>query len=357
MKLLPRARRRGPRTAAAVAAVALLALAATSSTASADGQLQWSFENAYASGCSGTALHCTWLGYMTNPAPGSGTRGSVSVVAPALGTAVTPASPRGAGVSNTFAFPLDEAASSATTYTGGAQSLEFDGAIEFLSPLPPDGHGITMTVEDPRVELAGDGTGALFASGVKAAGVGSTAPYDRTQPVFDLDLTNVVVTTAFDGTRTVEGIVPSIDEGGYAFPGNYATGAGPDRTPNTFGGFSLVLDRPQGGSGPAGPTGPAGLVGPAGPRGQQGPAGPEASVERTVRVVRRIQVVRLARAPFGKRARGVRVLKRGKLVARGRVKGRTLRVALTRRARAKRVRGKVVLRVVGGKRRAVARLG
>jgi hypothetical protein len=348
--LLPQARQRGVRAATA-AAIGAVALAMTASAASADGQLRWTFENAYASGCSATGLHCTWLGYMTNPTPGSGTRGSVSATAPALGSTVTPASPRGANVFNTFAFPLDDAASSATTYTGAAQSLEFDGTIAFVSPLPPSGHGITMTVQDPRIELAGNGTGALFASGVKAAGVGSTAPYDRTKPVFDLDLANVVVSTAYDGTQTVEGIVPSIDETDYAFPANYVTGAGPDRTPNTFGGFTLVLDRPEsagGAVGPAGPAGPAGLAGPAGAVGPTGPAG--------TTTIERIQIVTLAAAPFGKGSRKVRVLKRGKLMARGTVKGSALRVTLTERA-GKRLAGRLVLRVAGGKRRAVVRLG
>jgi hypothetical protein len=334
-----------PKAARLRAAVATLlgaaALAVGASPALAAGQLDWTFENSYASGCSTTGLHCTWLGYMTNPTPGSGTRGSVSVTAPALGTTVTPTSPRGANVFNSFAFPLDAAASSATTYTGAAQSLEFDGTINFVSPLPPAGHGITMTIVDPLVELAGDGTGALYASGVKAAGVGTTAPYDRTQPVFDLDASNIVVSTAVDGTQTVSGIVPSINATDYAFPANYVTGAGPDRDPNTFGGFALVLNKPEGPAGPAGPVGPA------------GPAGP---VGKSVTIVRRIQVVRLASAPFGKSARKVRVLKRGKLVARGRVKGRTLRVKLARGA-TERLRGKCVLRVVGGKRRAVVRLG
>jgi len=345
--LLPKARH-GARSIAAVA-LGALALAVIASPASADGELRWSFENAYATGCSATGLHCTWLGYMTNPAPGSGTRGTVSATAPALGTTVTPASPRGANVFNSFAFPV-AAADVAARFTGGIQSFEFEGAINFVSAPPPNGHGITMTVEDPRVELAGNGTGALFASGVKAAGVGMTAPYDRTKPVFDLDLTNVVVDTSVDGTQTINGLVPSIDETDYAFPANYATGAGPDRTPNTFGSFSLILDRPDGAGGPAGPRGPDGAPGPIGASGPQGPAG------TTVTIVRRVLVARLAKAPFGKGSRRVRALRNGKLVARGRVKGRTVRLKLLETS-TKPLEGRYVLRVIGGTRRAVVRLG
>lgn len=346
--LLPKTRRRGARSIAAVA-LGALALAMTASAASANGELRWTFENAYATGCSVTGLHCTWLGYMTNPAPGSGTRGSVSVTAPALGTTVTPTSPRGANVFNSFAFPT-AAADAATRFSGGAQSLEFEGTIEFVSPPPPNGHGITMTVEDPRIELAGNGTGALFASGVKAAGVGTTAPYDRTKPVLDLDLTNVVVETSVDGTQTIDGIVPSIDEADYAFPANYAAGAGPDRTPNTFGSFSLALDRPDGVGGPPGPRGADGAAGPIGATGPLGPTG------TTVTIVRRIQVARLVKAPFGRGSRRVRALRKGKLVARGRVRGKTVRLKLVEGS-TRQLRGRYVLRVIGGKRRAVVRLG
>jgi hypothetical protein len=347
--LLPTARRRGSRALVA-AAIGIAALLSSAGAASAAGQLQWTLQNSFSSGCSTSGLDCTWLGYMTNPTPFSGTRGSVSATAPALGTTVTPTSPRGASVFNSFAYPLDEASSSGTTYTGGAQSLEFDGTLNFISPPPPNGHGITMTIEDPLVELAGDGSGTLSASGVKAAGVGNTAPYDRTEPVFDLDLTDILVITEANGTQTVAGIVPSIHETDYAFPSNYPTGSGPDRDPNTFGNFALVLNQPEGPSGPTGPAGPVGPVGPAGPVGPKGEDG------KTVRVIRRVQITRLAKAPFGKGARKVRVNKRGKLVGRGTVKGKRLRVTLTKRA-GKRIRGKVVLRVVGGKRRAVVRLG
>ena len=81
------------------------------------------------------------------------------------------------------------------------------------------------------------GTGQLFASGVKS---GDPATYDRSEPVFDLDLSDAAVTLHPDGSRTLSGIVPSIATADYVFPG-YAQGAGPERTPDTFGTMTLRL--------------------------------------------------------------------------------------------------------------------
>ena len=80
-----------------------------------------------------------------------------------------------------------------------------------------------------------------------------------------------------DGTRILDGIVPSIATADYVFPG-YAKGAGPDRTPNTFGGFALRLglapDTASGSQGPAGPARPPGPRRsgrpPSGPQGERG---------------------------------------------------------------------------------------
>lgn len=357
-KTLGYAGRRATRSllVAAITATAVLAIGAT--TASAAGQLRWTLENAFATGCSGTGLNCTWLGYVTNPTPGSGARGTTTPVAPATGSVVTPTSPRGAGIDYSFGFPQD---GGDETYSGAAQSFEFEGAIQFTSPLPPAGHGITMTIVDPRVVLAGDGTGELYASGVKAAGVGTTAPYDETKPVLDLDLSAVDYEFEADGTQTIGGIVPSIHETDYAFPSNYVTGAGPDRTPNTFGSFALVLNAPDAGQGPAGPQGPTGPAGPQGPAGAQGELGPRGkpglvrgSLKRSADAAR---IVRLASAPFGNgKARKVKLRRNGKLVARGELLGRRLSLKLVGPGAADRpLAGRYVLR--GARRRVVVAIG
>ncbi len=284
MRSLHRARR-----VALAAATATLALGLSASAASADGQLRWTLENSYSSGCSAppTPVNCTWLGFMTNPAVGPGARGTATPEEGAAGAIVSPTSPRGAGVFYTFGFPFTSTGSSGPIYTGGgSDSFEFDGKLSFIAPMPPDGHGITLTVVDPKVTLAGDGSGALYASGLMTPGStpGAIAPYDRTKPIFDLDLATTTVVTDTDGTQTIGPIVPSIHEGGYAFPASFATGAGPERTPNTFGSFTLVLNSPEGPAGPAGPQGekgdaaqgvrgPAGAPGVAGARGKRGKQG------------------------------------------------------------------------------------
>lgn len=76
------------------------------------------------------------------------------------------------------------------------------------------------------------------------------------------------------------------------------------------------------------------------------------------KVARHTQVARLERAPFGRSARRVRLNRDGKLVATGRIEGRTLRLTLPKAARvSKRLRGTYVLRVVGGTRHVAVRLG
>lgn len=269
---------------ALVAATAALALGLTASAASAAGQLRWTMQNSFPSGCSSTGLNCTWLGYLTNPTPFSGARGTATPEAEATGATVSPASPRGANVFYTFGFPQDVGSSSGPVYTGGgSDEFEFEGTLEFESPPAPNGHDFTMTVEDPLIVLNGDDTGELYAEGA-IPGSDPPATYDRTEPVFDLDLTSATIETDTDSAQTICGIVPSIHEGGYAFPANYATGAGPDRTPNTFGSFALVLNAgaitglgpvcKQGPVGPEGPEGPAGEPGEQGDTGPEGPAGP-----------------------------------------------------------------------------------
>jgi hypothetical protein len=384
--LLPKARRRvGRVTAAAIVGALALAIAATS--ASAASQLEWSLENAYSSGCSTSGLHCTWLGYMTNPAPGSGTRGTVAPTGAAVGPTVTGAAPspslRGANVFYAWSFPYNDG--TGESYNGGAATYEFDGGMSFTSPAPPNGHGITITVVDPEVVVDGDGTGSLYAEGLKATGVGTTAPYDRTLPVFDLDFSDAIVQFNPDGSQSVVGIVPSIHEADYAFPANYAAGDGPNRTPNTFGSFALRFNvdadaGPTGPGGPAGPTGASGSDGTNGAdgaagaagatgakgdkgdrgtrgrRGKRGKRGPRGFRGKVKVVAKRSQLVRLAKAPFGKKARSVLLKRNGRTIAYGRIKGRTVRLKLPNAASSK-LRGGYVLRAVGSSRYAGVRLG
>ncbi|HEY6759014.1 MAG TPA: HtaA domain-containing protein [Baekduia sp.] len=296
-----------------IAATALAALpAAAQADTVTDGHLDWTQFNTYVGG-----TERTWLGYVTGPGPQLA-NGSATPQAPATGPTVDPNSPRGATEDSTTVFP-----STSGTYdpNTGVGTVELDGGIEFAAPAPPVGHGILISVDEPEVVLNGL-TGQLFASGKN----GATTTYDRSAPLYDLDLSDATVTLKADGSRVLSGIVPSLATVGTAFPGNYAVGAGPERTPNTFGSFALTLRvkpdevrGPQGETGAAGATGATGAVGPIGPAGAAG---------RTTTI--RSVVAILAKAPYkGTTTRRVTVYNsRNKKIATGTLKGRTLKVTL-----------------------------
>jgi hypothetical protein len=365
--LLPKTRRRAARTAVA-ATVGVAALAMTPGAASAAVTLDWTQANVFELPSGPPPLPpMTWLGYVTSPAPaagGIGTNGTAAASGAASGAQVTASSPRGAGALYSFSYPAVDGAIDPDALDG---ALDFDGALTFSSPAPPAGHGFTISVEDPEIVLNGDNTGQLYASGVTSEGSGS---YDDSSPVFDLDLDDARWLLYADGTRSLVGIAPAIATAGLAFPTGaqgYPAGAGPDRDPNTFGSFAITVAPdagpigPQGDTGPIGPAGVTGLIGPAGPKGAKGARGkrgPRGFRGKVKRVAKRTQVVRLGRAPFGEAALRVRLKRNGRTVAGGRIEGRTVRLTLPEAAGAsKRLSGRYVLRVVGGKRRAVVRLG
>lgn len=341
-----RLRRRRVRRLALALTGGVVALAAGASAAPAAVTLDWTQAAVY-DFASPTSQNHTWLGYATG-APPALANGSAAASDGATGETVTAASPHGADALYTFSYPAVSGSVNTTARTG---TLDFEGTVSFISPAPPTGHGFTLTVEDPQIVLDGD-EGLLYASG---QGAGDNPTYDRTEALFTLDLTGTAWNLAADGTWTLSGIVPTLAETGYAFPGNYIGGvSGPDRTPNTFGGFAISVSPDVGPAGPQGPAGSEGPIGPAGPIGVTGPiglAGPKgAQGQRGKRGVRgkrgpagkakQSQVARLAKAPFGKATRSVKLTRHGKVVASGTVRGRTLRVAL----RGKRLEGVYVLR-------------
>jgi len=208
--------------AAAAAGTAPTALAAPADVTG--GSLEWSQANVYESGTPAR----TWLGYVTTLANGTAT-----ATAPATGTEVTPSSLKGATALYTFAYPANDGSYDRAARTG---TVRTQGTVTFTSSL----HRFTITVTDPVVTLNG-ATGTLAATG--QGGASGQTPYTA-DPLFNLDLSGATVTEPSPGTQRIEGIVPSLAAAGTAFPANYAVGSGPDRTPNTFGSFSLTVSTP-----------------------------------------------------------------------------------------------------------------
>lgn len=338
-------RRRGRRLLVSLLAVAATSLGATAATASAGVTLDWTLENAYSSGCSGSGLNCTYLGFVTNPSP-PGPASAQGTVTPSDGVtiagpagsvdSVTPTSTRGAGQNYTFSYPASTGFFDTDANTG---TMSFDGTITFESK----NQGFILTVVEPKLVLGSPtaGKAELYASGVHTTSMtpgDPPAPYDQTKPILDLDLTGASWKLFADGTRALTGMVPSIHEGGYAFPGNYATGAGPNRTPNTFGAFSLVVSPNTGPIGPVGPIGPLGPAGPIGPTGATGAAGKIGKTGKQGKRGKRgkrgpagkVKKVKVSKAPFSRGvARKVKVVRHGRVVASGTVEGKTLRVTVT----------------------------
>lgn len=256
--------------AATMLAAALMATGVAASSASAAVTLEWTQENAFASGCSGSGLNCTWLGHVTNPAVGPGARGmaTASEGATLVGPDGSPVaqvdgtSARGAGEDFKFGYPA--ASGSLTigaTAAGWEGELEFDGRVSFVAPPPPAGHGFTITVDEPRVVLNGDGTGLLYATGVHTLEPGSEpVAYDDSAAIWELDLDGGVpaggpITDAYppaqwrlhaDGTQSLSGIVPMIETAGHVFPATYAVGSGPNRPRISTGASRSRSRRPPG---------------------------------------------------------------------------------------------------------------
>lgn len=192
------------------------------------GSLDWTMANVYDSSAAQNTNR-TWLGYVTSPPPLAS--GTATPSAGATGEAVTPTSAKGADKLFTFGFPATSGAYDPATRTG---SIELDGVVTFVSQM----HGFTISVEDPQLVLSG-ATGQLFGSGKNSSG-----SYDRGGgAIFDLDLGAAQVSED-DGVTTIAGIIPAVATEGLVFPSGsrgYAKGSGPDRTPNTFGAFTVTL--------------------------------------------------------------------------------------------------------------------
>lgn len=317
--------------AALAAGAAALPAAAEAGTVK-SAKLDWTQTNVFTG--ADPAVDHTWLGYVTGPFPANA-GGTLTPIAPATGDTVNGSSGRTNTSTYTQSFP---AASGTYDATDGTGTIELTGGVEFLAPAPPAGHGFDITIEKPKLVLDGL-TGKLYASGKRS---GTPGTYDAAKPLFTLDLSSAEVKLRADGSRVISGIAPALATTGLAFPSGaqgYAVGDGHNRTPNTFGTFSLTVKTTGGDTGPQGPAGPAG---PAGAPGAAGRNGANATV-RTVKAV-------LAKAPFaGGASRKVTVysVKANKKLATGTLKGRVLKVTLEQKVTS--LSGKVKVKVTGAK--------
>lgn len=348
--------------ALAVTVVALSLGALGAGSASAAVTLDWSQANVYdTTAAAGTDR--TWLGYVTNTidfaGPNSASNGSQVASGGATGAAVTTASPRGADALFKVSYPAV-----AGSLNEGAAAAATSGELKFSGTVTWDIHGTAVTFTNPRVVLHGDGTGALYASGVN----GASAYDETTGPVFELDLDGqdpnpgapasapgtqagfaaARWTLNFDGTRTLAGIVPKVASpnttSALIFGAAYAAGAGPDRIPARFGGFAISYSPNTGPAGSDGADGAGGAIGPQGPAGPPGKDGKDAKVK----------TIKLRKAVFGNKKAVAKITLKGRFVGYAEIKGRKAKVTYV----TEKLKGTYKLTTVTGKKRtASVRLG
>lgn len=333
-----------------IAPAAALTLAVSAASAQAapqtvvGGNLNWSVAKLWASSATTPVTDRTFIGYgARNTGPGN-QNWTLTTLGTAWGTTVTPATPNGEVAS--WNFPAAGGVYDRQARTG---TVVLNGQLRAVStniqttPFPI-GFNYTLSIQNPVVVFDGSNTARLYANGTKYNGAFDPAEadnsevYDRSE-LFTLDLSQSVETQNPDGTTTLSNLVPTVVTDIY---GGFPAGAGPDRTPNTFGGFSLTVVTPQ--TGPKGDTGVPGPVGPVGPVGKTGPTGKQGKRGKTGKAGSTKVIARLAKAPFkGSKTRKVSLRKGKTVVAKGSVKRRTLTVTV---ARGKKVKaGKYTLKL------------
>lgn len=356
-------RRLIPASLTLLAAALLAAPAAAAPVGS--GSLTWTMANVFDLAVAAPNDR-TWLGFVTGPAPPLG-GGSASPAGAAGGDTVTTASPRGRSALNSFTYPV---ASGSYDPASGRGAVELRGTVVFDTSGSPTG-SFRITVTDPLVVLNGTQAlalppsgdmcspttpfippppahGQLFASGTDVGG----QPYDRSQPILNLDLSAATSTDAPDGTRTISGIVPAVAVAQRPFP--FCVNDGPRRDPDQFGALTLRIGPPAGPP-PAQPPPP-----PAGPAA----APPPATVAglRLTTFGRRPALGTTVSCPSGRPACTVTLLAShagrriaSRVVVVGSGQARAVRLVLTpsaarrlRRSSVRRVRLKLVTRAAGG---------
>lgn len=337
----------------APAAILALGLGAASAQAAPQtvvgGNLNWSTVKVFTS--STPNVDQTFVGYFAQAGRPGHQNITFGTLGGATGTPVSPATPAGTAVS--WNFPAGVGVYDPETRQGTVSTFgQVSGRSTNISPSL--GFNYTLSFQNPVVVFDGTDTAHFYANGTRwngdmSAATENTEVYDRVE-IFSLDLSQSTQTQNPDGTITLSSLVPTVVTNVFDKDptSKYGPGAGPERTPNTFGGFSLTLATPQSGvkgdTGVAGPTGPVGAQGPIGKPGATGKAG-------STKVI-----ARLAKAPFkGSKTRKVTLRKGKSVVASGTVKQRTLTVTV---AKGKKVSaGKYTLKLNGSKTTKSIRIG
>lgn len=231
-------------TRTALAAATLAALPSTALAAPVPiegGSLDWAQVNVY-----NAAPERTFLGHTTNP--GLAQQGRSNGTALTSGGATTfapdgtetdgarPESARGVGQAFTFRFPA-----AGGTFDRAAHTLDLTstGTLTYAQypalPTPP----APIAVGALRLTLTGT-TGAIYAATSGPAGAGDT-PGD---PLFTLNAAQAQITPLAGGRYVISGLVPTLAKANiFGTAQQYAPGtSGPDRTPNTWGTFSVTVD-------------------------------------------------------------------------------------------------------------------
>lgn len=210
----------------------------------------------------------TWLGYLTRTGNPGVPDGTVSPAGVASGPTVDGTS----AVSTDYTWTFPAASNTPDSFSLNG-TTEFEGTLNMVGP----NHGINISLQNPVITLAGDGTGTLTFSGTNS----SSEPL--VGPLFDLDLSEVTITPGDAGAYTIGNIIPAVASI-QAFGAAYPVGSGPDRLPNTFGSFSVTVT-PQ-------LSVPPVYVEVPGP-----------TIEKQVVLPPKFSTVRVKKAPFGKKAK------------------------------------------------------
>lgn len=314
-----------------VAAVASIGFGATSASA-APATLTWTQYKVYDSPYVVTNTCRTWLGYVSRDGANAAyAAGSGIASNGATGPDILKTSPFAPCASGGVVDPNDgqnivfDAIAGSANPVNQSGSITFGGTYTYDSPQAASpgqaGHNFNIVIDNPKFVFNADGTAELRASGTNNADPQYLSYTDL--KIFDLDLAAATCEyNPLDGSWNLNDVQPSLASTAAGFfTGSYPVGAGPDRTPNTFGTFTIenfpwCLRGPQGLPGADGANGTNGTNGADGAPGPQGKDGTNATIKS----------FKLKKATFGKKLTVVRVLKGKKLVGYAEVKGKKAKV-------------------------------